>query len=76
MFGALPANAQAQEGHPDRFARHQVVRQALGETDLGGEVQRPQARGMAEVAGAAVQERPQLLGAVVGEGPWWRLVRT
>ena len=43
---------------------------------LGGEIQRPQAGRISEVARAAVQERAQLLGAVVGEGPWWRLVRT
>ena len=53
-----------------------VVGQALGAAHLGGQIQRPQTGGMAEVARAAVQQRAQLLGALAGEGPRRRLVRT
>jgi hypothetical protein len=70
------ADAQAQQRLADGFARDQTRSEALGETDLGRQIQRPQTGGMAKVAWAAMQERPQLLGALAREGPWRRLVRT
>src|SRR3989442_923052 len=51
---ALPA-----EGHTHGFVADQPRRQALGETDLGGQRERPSAGGRAERPWTLVQQRPQ-----------------
>ena len=66
MFGALPGHAQPAQGHPNRFVADQSRCEPLGETHLGGQLQRPAAGGLAEGPGTLVQQRPQgLAGARV-----------
>src|SRR5260370_1865426 len=74
VLGAFPADAEPQQGHADGFAGDQTRSEALGATDLGRQIQRPQTGRMAKVAWAAMQERAQLLGALAREGPRRRLV--
>jgi hypothetical protein len=58
MLGALPGHSQAAQGQPKGFVADQARRQALGETDLGGQGERPPAGRLAK--------RPRTLGQ---EGP-------
>src|SRR2546430_12945274 len=48
MFGPLPGHSQAAKGQTNGFVADQARRQALGETDLGGQRERPPARGFVE----------------------------
>jgi hypothetical protein len=59
MFGPLPRHPQAAEGHPHGFVADEPWGEPLGETDLGGQGERPPARRLAERAWALVQQRPQ-----------------
>jgi hypothetical protein len=69
VFGPLPRHPQAAEGQPNGFVADQPRGEALGNTDLGGQRQRPAAGGRAERAWALVQQRPQgLAGASVDDG--------
>jgi hypothetical protein len=70
VFGALPPNTQAQQGLTDGLATDHARRHALGEADLGGELEGPQAAGVAKLARAAVQERAELLGTLAWERLW------
>src|SRR5258708_9105157 len=69
VLGAFPANAQAQQRRADGFSGDQARGESLGETHLGGQIQRPQTGRLSKVPRAAVQERPQLLGALARESP-------
>ena len=48
MLGPLPGYSQPAEGQANGFVADESRRQALGETDLGGERQCPPAGGLAE----------------------------
>src|SRR5215211_9030790 len=61
-FGPLPAHSQPRQGGPDGLAGYPLLREALLEAHLGGEVQRPQTRVFAELPGSLVQQLPQGLG--------------
>jgi hypothetical protein len=56
MFGSLPRYPQAAESHTNGFVADQAWRQALGEADLGGQRERPPARGLAERPWTLVQQ--------------------
>src|SRR5262249_15062935 len=68
MPGALPADAQALEDQADGLAAEPARRPALLEADLGGQPQRPQAGGLAEVAGRLVQQGAEVFVAFLGPG--------
>jgi len=69
VFGAFPRHAQAAEGHPNGFGADQARGEALGETDLGGEGERPPAGGLAKRPGTLMQQRPQgLAGPSIEDG--------
>src|SRR5262249_19799700 len=59
---------QALEDQADGLAAEPARRPALLEADLGGQPQRPQAGGLAEVAGRLVQQGTQVLVAFLGPG--------
>ena len=59
MLGPLPGHPQAAQGQPNGFVADQAWRQALGETDLGGQRERPSAGGLAERPWTLVQQRPE-----------------
>src|SRR5215208_1107071 len=61
-LGPLPAHSQARQSSPDGLASYLLLREALFEAHLGGEIQRPQTRVFAELPGFVVQKLPQSLG--------------
>ena len=73
-LGPLPADAQPHQGLADRLAADRPVGQALGVGHLGGQAERPEAGGLAEVARAAVEQvaEPPPAGVVEGgRGSTW-----
>ena len=48
MLDTLPGHPQPAEGQPNGFVAEQPRREALGETDLGGEGERPPTGGLAQ----------------------------
>src|SRR3989442_10238194 len=58
MFGPLPSHSQAAEGQPNGFVADQARREALGETDLDGQRDRPPARALAERPRTLVPQPP------------------
>ena len=68
MFGPLPRHPQAAEGHTNGFIADEPWGEPLGDTDLGGQRERPPTRRLAECAWTLVQQRPQgLAGTRVEE---------
>src|SRR2546426_11899963 len=61
LFGPLPSHSQAAEGQPNGFVADQARREALGETDLDGQRERPPARGPSERPATLVETRPEEL---------------
>ena len=59
MLGPLPGHPQPAEGHTNGFVADQARGEPLGETDLGGQRQRPSARGLAKRPWTLVQQRPE-----------------
>src|SRR5262249_1444941 len=55
MFGSLPGPTQAAEGQPHGFVADQARGEALGETDLGGQGERPPTGRLAERPWTLVQ---------------------
>ena len=68
LFGAPPAHAHARQGVADGHPAHTRGGQALRVGDRSGQVQRPQARVVAEGAGALMEQGAQRLGAGGVEG--------
>ena len=67
MFGAFPRHAQPAEGHSNGFVADQARSEALGETDLGGELEGPAAGGLAEGPWTVVQQSPEGLAGPSSE---------
>src|SRR5215207_523992 len=61
-LGPLPAHSQSRQSSPDGLASYLLLREALFEAHLGGEIQRPHTRVFAELPGFVVQKLPQSLG--------------
>src|SRR5215203_1309546 len=61
-LGPLPAHSQSRQSSPDGLASYLLLREALFEAHLGGEIQRPHTRVVAELPGFVVQKLPQSLG--------------
>src|SRR5207249_3259475 len=59
MLRPLPGDPQPAEGEAHGFVADQPRRQALGETDLGSQRERPPAGGLAKRPWALVQQRPE-----------------
>src|SRR6266446_8782183 len=59
MLGPLPGHPHPAQGLPRGFVADPPRREALGETDLGGERERPPARGLAKRPWTLMQQRPQ-----------------
>src|SRR5215510_7837249 len=69
VFGAFPRHAQAAENHPNGFGADQARGEALDETDLDGESERPPAGGLAKRPKTLIQQRPQnLAGPSIEDG--------
>src|SRR5215207_6989036 len=67
-LGPLPAHSQSRQSSPDGLASYLLLREALFEAHLGGEIQRPHTRVFAELPGFVVQKLPQSLGSVRDPG--------
>ena len=61
MLGTLPGHPQSAEGQTNRFVADQSRGEALGETDLGSQRERPPTRGCAERPRTLVQQRAERL---------------
>ena len=69
MLGPLPRHPQPTQGQSNGFVADQPRRETLGETDLGGERERPPARGLAKRPRTLMQQRPQgLAGSSIEDG--------
>ena len=69
MLGPLPGHPQPAQGQSNSFVADQPRREALGETDLGGERERPPAGGLAKRPWTLMQQRPQgLAGPSIEDG--------
>jgi hypothetical protein len=69
MLGPLPGHPQPTQGQSNGFVADQAWREALGETDLGGQRERPSARGLAKRPRTLMQQRPQgLAGPSIEDG--------
>ena len=69
MLGPLPRHPQPTQGQSNGFVADQPRRETLGETDLGGERERPPARGLAKRSRTLMQQRPQgLAGSSIEDG--------
>src|SRR5215204_5043146 len=55
-LGPLPAHSQPRQSSPDGLASYLLLREALFEAHLGGEIQRPHTRVFAELPGFVVQK--------------------
>ena len=69
MLGPLPGHPQPAQGQSNSFVADQSRCETLGETDLGGERERPPARGLAKRPRTLMQQRPQgLAGSSIEDG--------
>jgi hypothetical protein len=59
VLDAFPRHAQPAEGHTEGFVADQARREALGETDFGGQLEGPPAGELAESAWTVVPQRPE-----------------
>ena len=69
MRGPLPGHPQPAQGQSHSCVADQPRREALGDTDLGGERERPPAGGLAKRPWTLRQQRPQgLAGPSIEDG--------